>query len=449
VPRQPTSFASPRCRRPPPTIRNLRWWIGALLMGATLVSYLDRTCLAVAAPELKAKFGITEVDYSRIVGTFQVSYLLMQPIAGRMIDWLGVRVGLAISIAGWSLAQMLTGLSSGWRTFAFFRGLLGIGEAGNFPAAAKVVSEWFPPRERTMATAIVNVGSGIGQAVAAPVVVYLLSRYDWRVAFVSTGAVGSIWVALWALLYRPPREHPRVSAGERALLAGEPAPVAKDRADEGAWRIVLRDRNFWALAGARFLSDPAWQFFSYWIPLYLASERHMKLRDIGYFAWMPFVAADAGCLFGGALSPVFMRLGSTLITARKLSTTVCAVLMVFAIFIGSAKSVGGAIAFFCIAAFAHQAMSSTLLTLPADLFPPRAVATANGLSGAFGGLGGVGFTMIVGVAVTRVGYAPIFVAIALFDLVGSAGLWGFLRDPTLRSLPRAFDRKATDQGSPT
>jgi ACS family hexuronate transporter-like MFS transporter len=342
---------------------------------------------------------------------------------------------------------MSTGLSSGWRTFAFFRGLLGIGEAGNFPAAAKVVSEWFPPRERTMATAVVNVGSGIGQAVAAPFVVYLLSRYDWRVAFVSTGAVGSIWVVLWVLLYRPPREHRRVSAEERALIAGEPATTEKDDAEKGTWGTVLGDRNFWALAVARFLSEPAWQFFSYWIPLYLASERHMKLRDIGYFAWMPFVAADAGCLFGGALSPMFIRLGSTLITARKLSTTVCAVVMVFAIFIGAAKSAAWAIAFFCIAAFAHQAMSSTLLTLPADLFPPRAVATANGVSGAFGGLGGVGFTMIVGVAVTKVGYAPIFVAIALFDLVGSACLWGLLRDPTLRPPPRAFDRKLTGQTS--
>jgi ACS family hexuronate transporter-like MFS transporter len=440
-------FASQRRPRPQPTMRNLRWWIAALLTGATLINYLDRTCLAVAAPELKAKLGMSEVDYSKIVGTFQVTYLLMQPIAGRVIDWLGVRIGLAISIAGWSLAQMLTGLSSGWRTFAFFRGLLGIGEAGNFPAAAKVVSEWFPPRERTIATAVVNVGSGIGQAVAAPFVVYLLSRYDWRVAFVSTGAVGAIWVALWALLYRSPREHERVSAEERGVTAGEPAPVERVNAEKDTWRTVLRDRNFWALAGARFLSEPAWQFFSYWIPLYLASERHMKLRDIGYFAWMPFVAADAGCLFGGALSPVFMRLGASLITARKLSTTVCAVLMVFAIFIGAAKSAGWAIVFFCIAAFAHQAMSSTLLTLPADLFPSSAVATANGLSGAFGGLGGTGFTMIVGVAVTKIGYAPIFVAIALFDLVGSACLWGVLRDPTLRQLPRAFDRKASSQTS--
>lgn len=412
-------------------------------MGVTVVNYVDRTCLAVAAPGLKAKLGMSEIDYAKIVGTFQLAYLLTQPIAGRAIDWLGARMGLAISIAAWSLAQMSTALSSGWRTFSISRGLLGVGEAGNFPAAAKVVSEWFPPRERTIAMGVVNVGSGIGQAAATPLVVYLLSRYDWRAAFFLTGAGGLIWVGLWALFYRPPRSHRRVSAAEVALIAEEPRPLEKDDGKVGTWRTVLGDRNFWALAIARILSEPAWQFFTYWIPSYLVSERHMKLKDIGSFAWMPFVAADFGCLFGGALSPVFIRLGSSVITARKVSTTVCAVLMVFAIFIGGAKSAGWAIAFFCVAAFAHQAMSSTLLTLPADLFPPRAVATANGLSGTLGGLGGTAFTMVVGVVVTRVGYAPLFVGIALFDLVGSACLWGLLREPAFGVVPRTFDASAS------
>ena len=423
------------------TIRGLRWWIAALLMGVTLVNYLDRTCLAVAAPELKAKLGISEVEYADIVATFQVAYLVAQPIIGRIMDWVGVRLGLALSIAWWSLAQLSMALSTGWRAFALFRGLLGAGEAGNFPGAAKVVCEWFPAGERTIATGLVNMGSGMGQALAAPFVVYLLSRYDWRVAFVSTGAIGLAWVALWALLYRPPERHAWLSADELARITLERTADAGDHADDGVWWIVLKDRNFWALATARFLSEPAWQFFTYWIPLYLVSERHMKLRDIGYFAWMPFVAADIGCLFGGALSPFFMRLGSSVIRARKLSASVCAILMVFAIFIGTARTPGRAIAFFCIAAFAHQAMSSTLLTLPADLFPARAVATANGLSGTIGGVGGMGFTMVVGVVVMRIGYAPLFVAIALLDLVGSACLWAFLRNPVHHAGALADERR--------
>jgi ACS family hexuronate transporter-like MFS transporter len=422
-------------------VRGLRWWIAALLTGVTLVNYLDRTCLAVAAPVLKNELAIDAIGYAKIVAAFQVTYLLMQPISGRIIDGLNVRLGLALSIAWWSLAQMLTAFAGGWRTFALFRGLLGVGEAGNFPGAAKVVSQWFPPRERTIATGIVNVGSGVGQAVAAPAVVYLLSRYDWRTAFVSTGAIGFVWMAVWWLSYRSPQEHGWLSAEELSHIhEGRPSmPLGADEAEvkEGTWRTILTDRNFWALAIARFLSEPAWQFFTYWIPLYLASERHMRLRDIGIFAWIPFVAGDLGCLFGGALSPLFIRLGSSLMTARKLSTTVCAILMAFAIFIGTAKSPGLAIALFCVAAFAHQAMSSTLLTLPTDLFPSRAVATANGLSGTVGGLGGTGFTLVVGVVVTKVGYAPLFVAIALFDLVGSACLWGLMREPSRPPTARA------------
>jgi ACS family hexuronate transporter-like MFS transporter len=409
------------------------------MMGVTVVNYLDRTCLAVAAPHLKAKLAVNEIQYSRIISAFQLTYAAMQPIAGRIIDWLDVRLGLAMAIACWSVAQMLTGFASGWRSFAACRAALGVGEAANFPGGAKVVSQWFPPRERTMATGLFNVGSGIGQAIATPLVAFIISRFDWPMAFVVTGAAGSVWVALWWAVYRHPEQHPWMSPRELGIVRGSDAQGSQEalRPEQGtaatpdrqAWRTVLADRNFWALGMARFLSEPAWQFFTYWIPLYLATERHMRLKDIGYFAWIPFIAADLGALFGGVLSPLFLRMGASVLTARKLSATVCAVLMVPAVFIGTAKSAGLAIAFFCAGAFAHQAMSSTLLTLPADLFPQRAVATANGLSGTVGFLGGMGFTMIVGVVAMKIGYAPLFVAIALFDLVGSSFLWILLRAP--------------------
>jgi ACS family hexuronate transporter-like MFS transporter len=190
----------------------------------------------------------------------------------------------------------------------------------------------------------------------------------------------------------------------------------------------LPQRNFWAIALARFLSEPAWQFFTYWIPLYLVTERHMRLKEIAYFAWAPFLAADLGCIFGGVLSPLFVRFGSGVLTARKLAASVSAILMVFAILIGRATTVEWAVFFFCVGAFAHQSMSSTLLTLPADLFPKTAVATANGMSGTVGGLGGMLFTMVIGIVALKIGYAPIFVAISFFDLIGAALLWGLLRD---------------------
>jgi MFS transporter, ACS family, hexuronate transporter len=412
-------------------VRGLRWWIAILLMGVTIVNYLDRACLSVAAPSLKRDLHIDEVDFSHIVMAFQITYLIMQPLSGRIIDWLNIRRGLALSILWWSLAQALAAFAGGWRTFALFRGLLGMGEAGSFPGAGKTVAQWFRPRERTIATGILNVGAGLGAAIAPPLVVYLILHYSWRAAFVVTGAAGAVWVAIWTLLYRSPEEHPWMSPIELAYLKeGQEELVVKDEPKEtGVWKLVLSRRDFWALAIARFFSEPAWQFFTYWIPLYLASERHMNLKQIGYFAWLPFVAGDVGCLFGGVLSPLFIRLKCSVLTARKLSASVCALLMVFAIFIGKAPTPGWAILFFCIAAFAHQAMSSTLLTLPADLFPKRTVATANGLSGSVGGIGGLLFTMVVGIVAMKIGYGPLFTAIAFFDLIGSAALWGLLREP--------------------
>lgn len=412
-------------------VRGLRWWIALLLMGVTVVNYLDRSCLSVAAPTLKSDLAIDELHFSRVVMAFQLTYLMMQPISGRIIDWLDLRAGLALSIVGWSAAQMLTSLAGGWGAFAAFRALLGIGESGNFPAASKAVSQWFRPRERTLATGILNVGAGIGAVLAPPIVVFLISRYGWPAAFVATGAMGIAWVALWLLLYRAPEQHPWLSMAELSYIkeGAVELTVEEPRPDEGTWSAVLRQKNFWALALARFLSEPAWQFFTYWIPLYLATERHLTQTKLAHFAGIPFVAGDLGCIVGGLFSPFFVWFGATVMTARKLSASACALLMVFAGFIGTAPSVGWAIAFFCVGAFAHQAMSSTLLTLPADLFPKRMVATANGLSGTVGGLGGMLFTMAVGIVVPKTGYRPLFVAIGLFDLAGAALLWGVLREP--------------------
>jgi MFS transporter, ACS family, hexuronate transporter len=414
------------------TVPGLRWWIAALLMGVTIVNYLDRTCLGVAAPVLKKQLSINEVDFSNIIVAFQFTYLLMQPISGRIIDWLNIRVGLAVSLAWWSTAQMLTGFATGWQGFAAFRSLLGVGEAANFPAGAKTVSQWFRPRERTIATGVFNVGAGLGQAIATPFVVYLLLRYNWQTAFVVTGAIGLVWVAVWLLFYRTPEKHPWMSAKELAYIreGEEELVVPEEPTEKGVWKVVLAQRNFWALAFARFLSEPAWQFFTYWIPLYLVTERHMKLKEVAYFAWLPFIAGDVGCIFGGFLSPFFIKFfHSSVLTARKLSATVCGVIMVGAIFIGTAPTAAWAVFFFCIGAFAHQAMSSTLLTLPADLFPKRTVGTANGLSGMVGGVGGLLFTKVVGFVALTIGYAPLFIAIAFFDIVGALLLWSFMREP--------------------
>jgi MFS transporter, ACS family, hexuronate transporter len=413
-------------------IRGLRWWIVLLLMGITTINYLDRTTLAVSAPELKRSLGINEVQFSYILNAFQVAYLIMMPLAGRIIDWLGLRLGFALSIITWSVAQMVTAFATGWRSFAAFRSLLGITEAGNFPGGIKAVAQWFRPKERTLATGIFNMGAGLGAMIAPPLVVWLILHYSWQTAFAATGAFSLFWAILWALFYRNPEKHPRLSKeelsyiteGEQELAAVE-APKGK-----GVWKIVLPQKNFWALGIARFFSEPAWQFFTYWIPLYLSTERHMNLKQIAYFAWIPFLAADIGSMFGGVLSPFFIKkMRMSVMTARKCSATVSAFLMIFAVFIGKAHSPEWAIFFICIGTFAHQSMSATLMTLPADLFPKTTVATANGLSGTMAFGGGMLFTWVVGRVAQNIGYGPLFTVMAFLDIIGVAFLWSLLREP--------------------
>jgi MFS transporter, ACS family, hexuronate transporter len=412
------------------TVKGLRWWIAILLMGITTINYLDRQTLSVSAPKLTQDLGMNAEDFSNIVMAFQIAYLIMMPLVGRFLDWLGLRLGFTISIITWSIAQMVTAFATGWRSFAVFRVFLGITEAGNFPGGAKVVSQWFRPKERTVATGIFNMGAGFGAIIAPPLVVWLILRYSWQFAFVATGAFGFLWAILWMLLYRSPEKHSWLSDTERTYIEdGQKELPVQAAPAKGVWKIVLPARNFWAIGIARFFSEPAWQLFSYWIPLYLATERHLNLKQIGYFAWLPFVAADLGSLFGGALSPFFIKLRFPVMTARKCSATVSAFLMVFVLFISKAPSAEWAIFFFCIGTFAHQSMSATLMTLPADVFPQSTVATANGLSGTTAVLGGLLFTWITGKVANSIGYGPLFTAIAFLDIVGVTFLWSLLRTP--------------------
>ena len=435
VAQPPRSLVRPAGRL---TIPGLRWWIAGLLTCITIINYLDRTALAVVGPTLKKDLGIDEETFSYIVIAFQTVYGVMMPVAGRVIDWLNIRVGYALAIVWWSIAQMLTGFAGGWRSLAFLRGALGVGEAGNFPGAIKTVSQWFPPKERTIATGLVNMGSGVGALAAPPLVVYLILHYSWRAAFVLTGAVGLVWVVLWLIFYRAPESHPLLSAEELAYIRRDPEPCPTVDQGTGVVPMVLRERNFWALGIARFLSEPAWQLITYWIPFYLVTARGLDLKQVAWFGWMPFLAGDVGCLVGGFLSPLFLKLNVSVLTARKWAVTVPAVLMLLVAFTGSAATPGLAVAFFSVGAFAHQAISSTLLTLPADLFPKRAVATANGLSGTLGYVGGIVFTFIVGRAATTIGYTPLFWGIAVFDLIGAIVLWALLR-----GAPQASSEVAT------
>ncbi len=410
---------------------NLRWSVPILLMLATFINYIDRASIGTAYLGFSKEFGIGKIEYAWILWTFNLTYLIMQPLMGRFMDRVGLRRGFLASVTWWSVANMLHSLAGGWRTMAGFRSLLGIGEAGNFPGAAKAVREWFPPRERTIATGIYNSGASVGMLIATSMAAGIMYYWGWRMVFVVTGAIGFLWLILWAVFYRPPAGHPWLTDKERTLIESGQADLAmaEPPTDRGAWRIVLVQRNFWGIALARFLSEPAWQFLIFFLPDYLRDGRGWDLKQLALYGWLTFVGADLGCLLGGLIPPMFQKLGLSLLTARKASATVAGLVMLSALFIAGAPTEVLAVLFISMATFAHQCMSSTLLTLPADLFPKRTVATAFGLAGSVGYAGGLTFILIVGYVAAEFGYAPLFTTIAFLDLIGAALVWILIRAP--------------------
>lgn len=422
-------------RRP---IAHLRWRIIALVAVGTAVNYLARGALGSAAPTLVKSLHMSPRSYSYVVAAFQLAYTVVQPVAGWVIDFLGAKTGLLIFAIGWSLANMAHALATGWPSLAVFRGGLGLFEGAVIPAGMKAVSDWFPDKERSVATGWFNVGTSVGAMIAPPLVVFCILIGSWRLAFVVTGAVGLVWAAAWGLLYRRPREHPRISPEELAYIEAGQIPD-EDPALEGRrprWQEVLGSRRLWAIALPRFLADPAWQTFNFWIPLYLASARHMDLKQIAAFAWLPFLAADLGSLAGGYLSPLLMRFGgASVLTSRKLTVLLGALLMILPACIGLAPSAYWAIALFCVGGFAHQMLSGVLITLSADVFPKRQVATATGMAGTAAWTGGLLFSLLVGALVETIGYDPLFACLAVFDLIGAAILFTLLRDRDAVSVP--------------
>jgi ACS family hexuronate transporter-like MFS transporter len=413
-------------------ISNLRWWIVGLICLGTIANYLARNSLGVLAPELKTTLSMSTQQYSYVVGAFQLAYTIGQPIAGAIVDRIGLRAGFAMFGIAWSLANMLHALAAGWLGLALFRGLLGLAESAAVPSGIKAIAEWFPARQRSVAVGWFNAGTSLGALIAPPVVVAVSLWADWRMAFVVTGAVGLLWAVAWYAFYRSPAMHPAITPDEAALIAADrPAAVAPSSA-----RQIVKSGRFWALAVPRFLAEPAWQTFSFWIPLYLATERGMDLKQIALFAWLPFLAADLGGVFGGYLSPLLMnRFNLSLIPSRVTGVAIGAALMIAPGFIGLAGSPYLAIALFSIGGFAHQMISVLINTLSADVFTPQEIGTANGFIGQAGWTGGLLFSLLIGQLADVTGYAPLFATLSLFDVIGAVVLIACL--PIL-SRPKEF-----------
>lgn len=416
-----------------PKFKALRWWMIGLLTIGTILNYLTRGTLAVAAPTMMQELHITEEQYSWILGFFQGG-IMLQPVVGYILDSIGLKIGLALFASGWAVFTMAHGLGHSWQFFAAIRGLLGFAEGTTHTAGMKTVADWFPAKERGLASGIYNIGAAVGAAVAPPLVAVAVYLYDWRAAFVIIGALAFVWVGLWLRFYDSPKKHPALSQAEREYIeAGQEEHLSAGDARPSVWNI-LKQRNFWGIALPRFLADPTWGTLSFWIPLYLTKVHGFDLKQIAIFAWLPFLAADVGSMFGPFLVLWLQKHGVGLINARKGAFTIGAFMMISMMFVGQVHDPYAALALICFGGFAHQTLSVTVITMSSDLFRRNEIGTVAGAAGTFANLGVLLFSLLMGALVTKVGYDPFFFALGVLDLIGAVVLWTLVREP-VRAVP--------------
>lgn len=395
----------------------LRWLMIGFAFAATVINYLDRQTLSVVAPELRTEFGMSNEAYGYVLSAFMLAYTLANGLSGPLLDRLGTRLGYALCMAWWSTAGILHAWARGPWSLAGFRFLLGMGEAGNWPAAVKVVSEWFPAEERAFAAGIFNSGAAIGAIAAPPLVTWLVMQFGWQAAFVLVGVSGYVWLVGWLLVYRLP---PQALAGTEA----RPAPP---------WRL-MRTRFLSMLTLAKVFLDPVWYFYIFWFPQYLKSVHGFDLAQIGMTAWIPFVTADLGNLVGGWVTGRLIVRGMPTSTARKLVFAMFALLMTSAIPAILVTNVWLSVALISVATFGYTGCNSNALAFPPDVVPKNMVASVWGLASMGSGFGGMLFSWLSGRLIDQYGYTPVFMLYGVMPLI-AASLVLFAIGP-LRPLPQ-------------
>lgn len=404
----------------------VRWLIVGLIAVATVINYIDRNALAVMWPEIAKEVGATKDDYALLVTVFMLFYAAGQFLFGRLFDMIGTRLGFALSISVWSISIALHSITHSMLSFSLVRAMLGISEAGAWPGAVKANAEWFPARERALAQGVFNAGASIGAIVSAPAIAGLYLWLGWRGTFVLVGAIGFLWLLPWLFVYRAgPDKHPWVSDAERRLIMEDQTGQQDVAAPKVSVRSLLAHRQSWGMLACRFLLDPIWWLFVSWLPIYLAETFGFDIKQIGLFAWVPFVGAMLGSLSGGWLSGRMIRAGHSVDRARKLAITLGCVIMAPAL-LAAVLANQPLLAVLAIAAvlFGFQVAIGNIQTLPGDLFDGRSVGTLAGL----GGLAAVAGTLITTWLVpvlTRHSYAPIFILVAALVPLSLAALWGW------------------------
>ena len=383
-----------------------KWWLLSFAFLATVINYLNRQTLSVMAPVLLQQFQISATSYSQIIFAFMLAYTFMNGVSGRLLDRLGTRIGYSLTIAFWSGAEILNALSAGALSLGIFQFLLGVGEAGNYPAGVKLITEWFPPEERSHASGIFNSGASIGAILAPPLLASIMLVSGWRTAFVVIGLLGFLWLAGWLAIYREPGEASTTDHAGRLPL-----------------RALLRSRFLWQFTLSKVFSDPVWYFYIFWFPQYLKVAHSFSLREIGETAWIPFFTATLGNLAGGAVFSALSRAGAGPATARRVAILIFSALMTPAAFVGGISSSAGCIALIATATFGYCGALANLLAIPGDVFPKGAVASIWGFASMGSGIGGMIFSLVTGWLVDHYSFRPVFVLFGVIPLVAAWLVW--------------------------
>lgn len=397
-------------------IKHLRWYIAILLCFASELNYMDRNTLSVLKVTIQKALSFDDNGYALITATFLWTYAVAYVISGWVVDRLGSRRGFLVFVSGWSIANMLHAFATGVGSFQFYRGLLATMEPANFPAGIKAVTEWFPMRERALAVGLFNAGTALGNTLAVPVAAGIALKFGWQAAFVFTGAIGFVWVAIWFFFYQVPTEHPNITDEEKQLILEGREPDEHPDTAKPAFSQLLRMPETWGCALARMLTDPISYFLFFWTPSYLEKERGFDLKQVGMYAWIPFAALTIGNIFSGAMPRFLISRGWELNRARK--TTMLGVsiaMLVLCIVVTQATSPVMAVLVLAGVMFGHAAWGN--ITLPAEVFPRTAVGTVTGFGGFLGGIAGGITQLVIGGVVMKYGYAPIFAVCAAMYLL--------------------------------
>jgi MFS transporter, ACS family, aldohexuronate transporter len=397
---------------------NYRWVICSLLFFATTINYIDRQVIGILAPTLQKDIGFNDIDYGYIVSGFQAAYAIGLLVFGRFIDKIGTKVGYLISIIVWSIAAMCHALAATAFEFGIARFALGLGESGNFPAAIKSTAEWFPKKERAFATGLFNSGANIGAVVAPIVVPWITLTWGWQEAFIFTGLLGIVWIVLWVFIYDVPEKHKKVSKEELEYINSD--KEEGEKFIKVPWMKLLKYRQTWAFVIGKFLTDPIWWFYLYFLPKFLNEQYHLDLAHLGLPLVVIYMMTSVGSIGGGWFSGYFIKKGWSVNKSRKIVMLICAILIV-PIMLASIVPEWWAVALIGVAAASHQGWSANIFTTTSDMFPKKAVASVTGIGGFAGAIGGMLISTFAGFTIQLTGSY-----VALFIICGSAYLLALL-----------------------